>query len=142
MVAFYLLLIIWLVIAGLTLKGVNKGKTPNKAALYLLVFGPLIPFICIQAGWIVAEVGRQPWVVYNLLLTADGVSPVVSAPEILITITLFVVFYLVLFIAWLRLILGQIKKGPQVDEASTTPRTGDPLEPVAPKVVSVSEGGE
>jgi cytochrome d ubiquinol oxidase subunit I len=142
MVGFYLLLIIWLVIAGLTLKGVNKGKKPSKAALYLLVFGPLIPFLCIQAGWIVAEVGRQPWVVYNLLLTADGVSPVVSAPEILITIALFLVFYAVLFVAWLRLILGQIKKGPQIEDASATSQAGDPLEPIAPKVVSASEGGE
>jgi cytochrome d ubiquinol oxidase subunit I len=125
MVAFYALLVIWLIIAGLTLKGANKGKTPGKAPLYLLVFGPLIPFLCIQSGWIVAEVGRQPWVVYNLLRTADAVSPVVSAPELLITITLFVVFYLVLFIAWLRLVLGQIKKGPQVEEAPAALKGGE-----------------
>jgi cytochrome d ubiquinol oxidase subunit I len=125
MVAFYFLLIVWLIIAGVALKGVNKGKTPGKAALYLLVFGPLVPFLCIQSGWIVAEVGRQPWVVYNLLLTADGVSPVVSAPELLITITLFLVFYIVLFIAWLRLVLGQIKKGPQIEEASVAPEGGE-----------------
>jgi cytochrome d ubiquinol oxidase subunit I len=137
MVAFYVLLIAWLIISGLVLKGANKGKQPNKIALYLLVFGPLIPFLCIQAGWIVAEVGRQPWVVYNLLLTADGVSPVVSAPELIITILLFLVFYTVLFIAWLRLVLGYIKKGPQVeDEAPGAP------EAAAPQVASASEGGE
>jgi cytochrome d ubiquinol oxidase subunit I len=135
MVAFYALLIVWLVIGGLVLKGANKDKQPSKIALYLLVFGPLIPFLCIQAGWIVAEVGRQPWVVYNLLLTADGVSPVVSAPELIITILLFIVFYAVLFVAWLRLVLGYIKKGPQVeDEASE--------DAAAPKAVTVSEGGE
>jgi cytochrome d ubiquinol oxidase subunit I len=143
MVAFYALLIIWLVIAGLVLKGANKGKQPGKAALYLLVFGPLIPFVCVQAGWMVAEVGRQPWVVYNLLTTADGVSPVVSAPELLITILLFLVFYAVLFVAWLRLVLGQINKGPQVEEDAAS-QGADPTEPApaAPKVVSVSEGGE
>jgi cytochrome d ubiquinol oxidase subunit I len=142
MVAFYLLLIIWLIIAGVVLKGANKGKTPGKAALYLLVFGPLVPFVCIQAGWMVAEVGRQPWVVYNLLTTANGVSPVVSAPELLITILLFLVFYAVLFVAWLRLVLGQIKNGPQVDEASDAPQVAVPMEPTAPSVVSASEGGE
>jgi cytochrome d ubiquinol oxidase subunit I len=142
MVAFYVLLIVWLIIAGIVLKGANKDKRPGKAALYLLVFGPLIPFICIQAGWMVAEVGRQPWVVYNLLTTADGVSPVVSAPELLITIALFLVFYVVLFIAWLRLVLGQIKNGPQVEEAPAAPQIINPVEPTAPKVVSISEGGE
>jgi cytochrome d ubiquinol oxidase subunit I len=140
MVAFYLLLVIWLVIAGLALKSANSGRAPGKAALYLLVFGPLIPFACIQAGWMAAEVGRQPWVVYDLLLTADAVSPVVSAPELLITIALFLVFYTVLFIAWLRLIFGQIKQGPQIESAAS--QAGGPLEPAAPKVVSVSEGGE
>ena len=145
MVCFYALLIIWLIIAALALKKASKGGQPGKAALYLLVFGPLIPFICIQAGWIVAEVGRQPWVVYNLLKTADAVSPVVSAPELLITITLFVLFYTILFIAWLRLVLGQIKKGPQLDAAQgAAPKVVDAPNPeaAAPKVVSASEGGE
>jgi cytochrome d ubiquinol oxidase subunit I len=138
MVAFYVLLIVWLIIGGLVLKGANKGKKPSKVALYLLVFGPLIPFLCIQAGWIVAEVGRQPWVVYNLLLTADGVSPVVSAPELIITILLFVVFYAVLFVAWLRLVLGYIKKGPQVEDEAP----GASGDTAAPQVASASEGGE
>ena len=92
-----------------------------------------------------AEVGRQPWVVYNLLKTADAVSPVVSAPELLITITLFVLFYTILFIAWLRLVLGQIKKGPQLDAAQgAAPKVVDAPNPeaAAPKVVSASEGGE
>ena len=145
MVCFYALLIIWLIIAGLALKKAKKGGQPGKAALYLLVFGPLIPFICIQAGWIVAEVGRQPWVVYNLLKTADAVSPVVSAPELLITITLFVLFYAILFVAWLRLVLGQIKKGPQLDAGEgAAPKVVDAPNPeaAAPKVVSTSEGGE
>ncbi|MDR0350605.1 MAG: cytochrome ubiquinol oxidase subunit I [Coriobacteriales bacterium] len=154
MVAFYALLIVWLLIAGLVLRAAKKGKTPGKAVLYLLVFGPLIPFACIQAGWMVAEIGRQPWVVYNLLRTADAISPVVSAPELLITIALFVAFYLVLFIAWLRLVLGQIKKGPQLEEARATaqgnaPEPGQATEPepstskaAPPKVVTASKGGE
>jgi cytochrome d ubiquinol oxidase subunit I len=150
MVAFYALLIVWLLIAGFTLRAANKGKAPRKAVLYLLVFGPLVPFLCIQAGWMVAEVGRQPWVVYDLLRTSDAVSPVVSAPELLITIVLFVAFYLVLFIAWLRLVLGQIKKGPQLDEASAGSVTsqGAALEGDAPgghgasKAVAASKGGE
>jgi cytochrome d ubiquinol oxidase subunit I len=131
MVAFYALLILWLVLAGLQFRKISKGGEPSKAVLYLLIFGPLIPFLCINAGWIVAEVGRQPWVVYNLLLTADGVSPVVSSVELIITIVLFLLFYVVLFIAWLRIVLKQIKTGPVLEEA-----------PAAPKVVGSTEGGE
>ena len=64
-------------------------------------------------GWMAAEVGRQPWIVQGLLRTSDGVSPLVSAGEIWTTMGLFVVIYLVLFIAWLRIFLGIIKKGPE-----------------------------
>jgi cytochrome d ubiquinol oxidase subunit I len=138
MVAFYLLLIVWLVLAGLSLKSVNAGKKLSKPVLYLLIFGPLIPFVCIQTGWIVAEVGRQPWVVYNLLETAKAVSPVVSAPELLVTILLFVVFYVVLFVAWLRIVLKMIKKGPEVEDGAEV----DAQEASAPVVVSASKGGE
>jgi len=133
MVALYALLIVWLLIAGLTLRGANKDKKVSKVALYLLVFGPIIPFLCIQSGWMVTEIGRQPWVVYNLLETANAVSPVVSAPELLITITLFLVFYLALIIAWLRLVLGQIKKGPQAVEDAAAPKVIDVEDAAAAK---------
>jgi cytochrome d ubiquinol oxidase subunit I len=137
MVSFYLLLIIWLVLAGLVLKKANAGKKLSNAALYLLVFGPLIPFLCIQTGWIVAEVGRQPWVVYNLLETAKGISPVVTAPELLVTILLFIVFYTILFIAWLRIVMGIIKKGPVLEDGSEAPKAVE-----TPVAASASKGGE
>ncbi|MDR0459555.1 MAG: cytochrome ubiquinol oxidase subunit I, partial [Coriobacteriales bacterium] len=114
MVCLYALLVVWLLIAGLALSAAKKGKY-NKALLTLLVFGPIIPFLAIQAGWMVAEVGRQPWVVYNLLLTADAVSPVVSAVEINITILLFIVFYTILFISWLRVVMKMIRTGPELE---------------------------
>jgi len=142
MVALYLLMFVWLLIAFLMLKKANAGKNPSKLLLYLLVFGPLIPFICIQTGWIVAEVGRQPWVVYNLLETAKGVSPVVSAPELLITIALFIVFYVILFIAWLRIVLGMIKTGPQVEDGPVAPKAAKTQEAAPPVVISASKGGE
>ncbi|MDR1421292.1 MAG: cytochrome ubiquinol oxidase subunit I [Coriobacteriales bacterium] len=116
MVALYAFLILWLIFAGIVLRQTKKGHT-NKVLLYLLVFAPVIPFLCIQAGWMVAEIGRQPWVVYNLLLTNDAISPVVTGVELLITIALFVIFYIILFIAWLRIVFKQIKEGPQLEPA-------------------------
>jgi cytochrome d ubiquinol oxidase subunit I len=112
MILMFGLLVVWLIIGGLALKKANAGKY-SKALFTLLVFGPIIPFLAIQAGWMVAEVGRQPWVVYNLLATNNAYSQVLSAPELLITILLFIVFYVILFVSWLRVVLGQIKKGPQ-----------------------------
>ncbi len=91
----------------------------------LLIISPIFPLIAIQSGWMTAEFGRQPWVVYPSttgpdgvsLLTVDGTSQVVSAPEILITLTLFAVVYTFLFVAFLRVVFKFIKKGPVLDAA-------------------------
>jgi cytochrome bd ubiquinol oxidase subunit I len=63
-------------------------------------------------GWMSAEVGRQPWIVQGLLRTTDGVSPLVSPGQIWTTLGLFGLIYLVLFVAWFRIFVGLIKKGP------------------------------
>ena len=86
----------------------------------LLVVSPLFPFIAIQVGWITAEVGRQPWVVYPStsgpdgvsLLTNNAISQAVSAPELLLTLALFAVVYVFLFVGWVRVISHFIKRGP------------------------------
>ncbi len=55
-----------------------------------------LPTLAIQLGWMAAEAGRQPWIVYDVMRTADGVSKVVTAPEIAFSIGLFSVIYLLL----------------------------------------------
>ena len=72
-----------------------------------------LSILAINMGWTAAEVGRQPWIVQGLLRTSEGVSPLVSAGQIWTTIGLFVLIYLVLLIAWLRIFLGIIRKGPE-----------------------------
>lgn len=79
-----------------------------KAFLYLLP----TPWIAITLGWIVAEVGRQPWLVYDLMLTADGVSPNVSADQVLFSLGSLVVFYGVLFAVLVYLLRKFIVLGP------------------------------
>jgi cytochrome d ubiquinol oxidase subunit I len=120
MIILWAVMILWLIFAGVVLHttkdeepGSDKSKIKSKALKYLIIYGPLIPFVAIQAGWMVTEIGRQPWVVYNLLLTNDAISPSVSNIEIIITILLFLVFYVILFIAWLRIVMRYIKKGPE-----------------------------
>jgi cytochrome d ubiquinol oxidase subunit I len=89
----------------------------ERARWLLWVLMACIPLaiLAINMGWTAAEVGRQPWIVQGLLRTEDAVSPLVSSGQIWTTLGLFGLIYLVLFIAWLRIFLGIIKKGP--DEA-------------------------
>jgi cytochrome d ubiquinol oxidase subunit I len=102
----------------------------------LVMIAPLFPVIAIQTGWMTAEFGRQPWVVYPsstgpegvFLLTSEGVSQVVSAPEILITLILFCLVYTVILIALVRVILGFIKKGPVLEGAEANGETLEVLE--------------
>ena len=86
----------------------------------LLVISPIIPLVAIEAGWFTAELGRQPWVVYPstsapdgiVLLTNEAFSRSVTAPELLLTIVLFCAVYLLLFVAWIRLVKKFIQAGP------------------------------
>ncbi len=72
-----------------------------------------LPMIAIQLGWMTAEVGRQPWIVQGLMRTRDGVSKVVSGPELVFSIVLFSVLYVVLGALWLFLLRREIVHGPQ-----------------------------
>jgi cytochrome bd ubiquinol oxidase subunit I len=80
---------------------------------WLLILCIPLSLLAINMGWMAAEVGRQPWIVQGLMRTTDGVSPVVSSGQIWTTLGLFGLIYLVLFIAWLRIFVGIIRKGPE-----------------------------
>ncbi len=69
-------------------------------------------FIAVLAGWFVTEVGRQPWIVYGLLRTADATSPVLGT-SIAISLTAFVIVYAFVFGAGIYYILKLIGKGPE-----------------------------
>lgn len=69
-------------------------------------------FIAILAGWFVTEVGRQPYMVYGIIRTSDGVSPVISE-QIAITLLAFIITYIFIFGAGSYYILQLIGKGPE-----------------------------
>ena len=103
----------------------RKGRIKGMRWLQnLAIVSPLFPFVAIQAGWITAEIGRQPWVVYPATSSPDGVSLLtqsassasVSSPELAITLTLFVLIYLFLIIGWARIVCHLIKVGPRIEE--------------------------
>jgi cytochrome d ubiquinol oxidase subunit I len=100
-------------ISVLSLLMIRKEKLFKKRwMLKLLVISVLLPQIANQLGWISAEVGRQPWIVYGLLKTKDAFSKSVSSGEIIFSLTLFTLIYLLLFILFIFLLDRKIKHGP------------------------------
>ncbi|HUI32629.1 MAG TPA: cytochrome ubiquinol oxidase subunit I, partial [Dysgonamonadaceae bacterium] len=91
-----------------------KGRLYNtKWLLWILMFMIPFPYIANTAGWYTAELGRQPWLVYNLMRMVDGVSPTVSSGNTLFTLLGFVGLYLLLGLLFLLLVLKIIRKGPE-----------------------------
>lgn len=86
----------------------------NRLFLAAAAFTLPLPLIANQMGWMAAEVGRQPWVVYNLMRTKDAVSASVPAGQVLASIVLFSVIYALLFGVWVYLMGRQFDKGPQM----------------------------
>lgn len=111
-----LLFPVMLIAAFMAWRWNRKGELAQKKGfLKFLMWSPLVPMLAIQFGWAAAEIGRQPWTVYNLLLTRDAVSATVPASQILITLVGFTALYTLMYVAWARVVLKMIKKGPQLD---------------------------
>lgn len=82
--------------------------------LWILVFSVLLPQLANQLGWFTAEVGRQPWIVYGLLRTKDALSNSVVASQVLTSIILFSLIYLLLAALFVYLLNEKIKHGPDL----------------------------
>jgi len=99
----------------LTVFGWFKRKKLLENALYLkiMMFAIPLPYLAIQLGWIVTEIGRQPWLVYGVVRTADGASPV-AASQVVFSLVAFVLVYSVLGAAGFYLMFQKAKKGPDL----------------------------
>lgn len=102
---------ILLTVVGLFLLWKDKLWT-NSLFMKLALWSIPLPIVANELGWIAAEVGRQPWIVYHLLKTQDAVSICVPAGQILFSIIMFTLIYGLLFAAWIFLLKREIKKGP------------------------------
>ncbi len=72
----------------------------------------LLPQIANQIGWMTAEIGRQPWIVYGLLRTSQGLSKAITANVVLTSLVMFTLIYLLLFVLYIYLFDTKIKLGP------------------------------
>lgn len=96
--------------------------------LKVAVFSIPLPWIAAEAGWIVAEVGRQPWSIEGVLPTVAAVSDL-GATTVLFTIAGFAAIYTVLFIVEVTLMLAAIRKGPDENHETEAPMIPRALEP-------------
>jgi cytochrome d ubiquinol oxidase subunit I len=85
----------------------------SRGALWVLMLSLPFPYIANTAGWMTAEIGRQPWVIYGLMRTAAGVSPQVSSGNVWFTLLGFMGMYLVLGILFLFLLYRVVEVGPE-----------------------------
>lgn len=122
--AYHLMVAIGFTLIGISLLGIFfwwRGTLfKQRWILWIFVFSVFLPQIANQIGWITAEVGRQPWIVYGLLRTSEGLSKVVEAGQVWFSLILFTVIYAGLFILFIYLLNEKIQHGPEdVDQIAS-----------------------
>jgi cytochrome d ubiquinol oxidase subunit I len=125
MILFGLLFILMAVLGAALL--IRKKLADSRSYLRLLVLAIPLPYLANELGWIAAEVGRQPWAVHRVLRTADAVSPVVPAGNILFSIILFTGIYALIAVAGVSILLRLVKHGlarPAAEKEGQSPPGG------------------
>lgn len=93
----------------------------HRTYLLALVGAILLPYLANSTGWIMTEVGRQPWIVFGLLKTSAGVSPTVGAGSVLFSLLAFALVYAILIVADVFLLAKYAKINPLDEPLSTSP---------------------
>ncbi|WP_438348709.1 cytochrome ubiquinol oxidase subunit I [Paenibacillus sp. FA6] len=112
---------------GVYLVARKKLEQTNKWFMRIMIWSISLPFIANSAGWIMTEMGRQPWTVFGLFKTEDSISPNVSAGQILFSLITFSLAYTVLAIILVYLFVRVIKKGPN-DSGTPEEESHDPFD--------------
>ncbi|WP_289020467.1 cytochrome ubiquinol oxidase subunit I [Desulfobacter postgatei] len=89
-------------------------ESPN--FLKIMLWSIPLPYIAMEMGWVVSEVGRQPWIVYNLMRTSDAASPIAGA-QVMVSLTAFILVYGLLGAVGFYLIAKSVKEGPEAATA-------------------------
>lgn len=126
--SFHIMILIGTALGALFLVGLWAWKRgwlfKKRWLLWCFVFSVLGPQIANQVGWIVAEMGRQPWIVYGILKTENAVSPTLSAGEALASLGMFAVIYTLLLALFIYQVSHKIHNGP-AREAAQDDGTGE-----------------
>jgi len=106
--------VIFIVVSLVSIYRLWRGRLfESRAWLWVLLFTAPFPFIANTAGWMTAELGRQPWLIYGVLRTSEGASFNVSSGTALFTLIGFLGMYIVLAILFLYLCYREIHHGPE-----------------------------
>ncbi|MBW4084849.1 cytochrome ubiquinol oxidase subunit I [Paenibacillus sp. S150] len=90
----------------------KKMERPNTWFMRFMFWGLLLPPIANTSGWIMTEMGRQPWTVFGLMTTEDSVSPNITSGQVLFSVISFTTIYAILGLVLVGLFIKVIKKGP------------------------------
>jgi cytochrome bd ubiquinol oxidase subunit I len=99
-----------------------RGKlVQSRPVLWVLMLSFPLPYIATTAGWMTAELGRQPWLIYGVMRTAQGYSPKVTAGSGLFTLLGFMGLYSLLSLLFLFLIYREVEHGPEPESKAAQP---------------------
>lgn len=112
---------------GIWLMFRKKVEQAGKWFFKALLFGISLPFIANTSGWIMTEIGRQPWTVFGLIQTKDSISPNVSAGSVLFSLIAFSAIYAILAAVMAFLFVKVIKKGPYAADTEEDHHAADPF---------------
>jgi len=113
----------------------KKKPLPNHPKfLLIMVWGFSLPYLANSFGWIFTEVGRQPWIVFGLMKTEQGVSNTVPAGTVLLSLISYTLLYAALMVADAYLLVKYARIDPEPAEGAETPALSNP------SIVGVEEG--
>ncbi|HEV2038807.1 MAG TPA: cytochrome ubiquinol oxidase subunit I, partial [Casimicrobiaceae bacterium] len=109
----------------------RRGRLADARGFHLLceLASPL-GFVAVIAGWVTTEVGRQPWVVYGLMRTKDAVTPSLTGTDVLMSLTVYVIAYMVIFGAGGYFMWRFLRAGPTDRRPDVQRRVGTPARPL------------
>lgn len=122
MVAMWGLMALTVIAAAICYK--RKMLEDRPWVLRALILSVIFPQIANQTGWMTAEIGRQPWIVYGVLRTPQGISQTINATQVFVSIMMFLVIYTLLLGLFLFLLDRKIKHGPEIDTDNEVYRSG------------------
>jgi cytochrome bd ubiquinol oxidase subunit I len=131
------ILMLAIVVTGLVLLWRRRVDTSNR---YLVACQWAFPlgFIAVIAGWTTTEVGRQPWTIYGLLRTADSVTPSLTGADVLISLALYMLVYLLIYPAGLFFMVRIVRGGPEPGVEISPIASGEPHDPA--RALAAREG--
>jgi len=114
--SFHLMVILgflFILIFALAIHLLFKGTiTTNRWFLWIAFLSIPLPYIASELGWVLTEVGRQPWIIQDTMTVADGVSQLNSG-SVIVTFFLFAALFTILLVSEISIMVKQVKTGPK-----------------------------